>query len=405
MRSLAEAPDAAARVPEGVKEVIGRRLDRLPPPALETLTLAAVLGIDFRLCTLRIVASELELDELIASLEAAVAARLVVEDPEEVDRFSFAHALVRETLYERPITSRRLRLHLRVARGTRGSAVAQCTRPSSRITTSRRGMSAAPRRPIVHSLKAAEAALAVHAYEEAAEQYERALAALEIVEGDDAAARCDVMLALGAARWQASRPDRSSTFMQAIELARGLGSADRLAQAALGAGGRFYAPGAIDLRRDRVARRGARRTSAGRQRASRAGPGTPGREPRVRRAEARARELADEAVDMARRLGEPEALAAALVGQHAALLHADHAKQRRRLAEEALAVAGELGALRDVRARTPLAALRSRRARRAGRGAAAARRARAPRRRPPPAAVPACVARVAVRVDRTGRPL
>ena len=70
MRSLAEAPEAA-RVPEGVKEVIGGRLDRLPPPALEALTLAAVLGIDFRLCALRIVASELEFDELIASLEAA----------------------------------------------------------------------------------------------------------------------------------------------------------------------------------------------------------------------------------------------------------------------------------------------------------------------------------------------
>ena len=101
LRSLAEAPDAIGSVPEGVKDVIGRRPDRLPPPALETLTLAAVLGTDFRLATLRIVASELRTDDLIASLEAAVAARLVVEDPEEVDRFSFAHALVRETLYER----------------------------------------------------------------------------------------------------------------------------------------------------------------------------------------------------------------------------------------------------------------------------------------------------------------
>ena len=75
MRSLAEAPDAAASVPEGVKDVIGRRLDRLPPPALETLTLAAVLGTDFRLASLRIVASELEPDDLLASLEAAVAAQ------------------------------------------------------------------------------------------------------------------------------------------------------------------------------------------------------------------------------------------------------------------------------------------------------------------------------------------
>ena len=54
-------------------------------------------------------------DDLFASLEAAVAARLILEDPDEVDRFSFTHALVRETLYERPIASRRLRLHRRVA--------------------------------------------------------------------------------------------------------------------------------------------------------------------------------------------------------------------------------------------------------------------------------------------------
>ena len=47
--------------------------------------------------------------------EAAVAGGLVVEDSEHVDRFSFTHALVRETLYERPIASRRVRLHRRVA--------------------------------------------------------------------------------------------------------------------------------------------------------------------------------------------------------------------------------------------------------------------------------------------------
>jgi hypothetical protein len=343
MRSLAEAPEAAARVPEGVKQVIGGRLDRLPPPALEALTLAAVLGTDFRLCALRIVASELEFDELIASLEAAVAARVVVEDPEEVDRFSFVHALVRETLYERPIASRRFRLHLQVAQALEAAPFPVHPGELAHHFFQARHVGGATK-AVVHSLRAAEAALAVHAYEDAAEQYERALAALEIVSDYDAGARCDVMLALGAARWQASRPDRSSTFTQAIELARGLGSADRLARAALGAGGRFYAPGAIDLREIALFDEALAELP----------PGDSALRVRLlaRQAEnlvcaapsSRARELANEAVTMARRLGEPEALAAALVGQHAALLHSDHANERRRLAEEALAVAGELGA-------------------------------------------------------------
>ena len=129
--------------------------------------------------------------------------------------------------------------------------------------------------------------------------------------------------------------------MQAISGARAwLGGPS--GTAALGAGGRF-APGAVDLREielfDEALAELPPGDSALRVRSWHARPRTscapnPGR----------ARKLADEAAAMARRLGEPEALAAALVGQHAALLHADHAKQRRRLAE-ALAVAGELGAL------------------------------------------------------------
>ena len=344
MHSLAEAPEAAASVPEGVKDIIGRRLVRLPPPALETLTLAAVLGTDFRFSTLRIVATELATDDLIASLEAAVAARLVVEDPAEIDRFSFAHALVRETLYERPITSRRLRLHRHVAEALEAAPLPVHPGELAYHYFQARHVGGAAK-AVVHGLRAAEAALAVNAYEEAADQYERALAALEIVRGYDVAARCDVMLALGAARWQASRPDRTSTFTQAIELARGLSSPDRLARAALGAGGRFYAPGAVDRPEIELLDE----ALAGLP------PGDSALRVRVlaRQAEnlvfaepaARAGELANEARDMARRLGEPEPLAAALMGLHAALLHADHAKERRRLAAEALAVAGELRAL------------------------------------------------------------
>ena len=344
LHSLDEPPDVAARVPEGVKDVIGQRLNRLAPAALETLTLAAVLGTDFRLSTLQIVALADETHALLAALEAAVAARLVVEDPDEVDRFSFAHALVRETLYERPIESRRLRLHLRVAEALEFEAAPGTVHPAelaNHYFQARHVGGAA--KAVVFSLSAAEAALTIHAYEEAADHYERALAALEIVRGHDAAARCDVLLALGAARWQASTPDRSPTFARALELARGLGSADRLAQAALGAGGRFYAPSATDLPEIEVLDEALTELPAGdsalRVRLlARQAENLAAAEPA-----ARARELANEAVEMARRIGEPAALATALMGLHAARLHVDQAPERRRLAEEALALAGELG--------------------------------------------------------------
>jgi RecA/RadA recombinase len=341
---LHSPPGARVAVPEGVKGVIGRRLDRLTPATLETLTLAAVLGCDFRLASLQAVVVEQTQDELLASLEAAVAARLILEDPDEVDRFSFTHALVRQTLYERPIASRRLRLHGCVAVALECAPLAVHPAELAHHYFQAREVGGAAK-AIVYSLKAAKASQEAHAYEDAAAHYERALVALELVNHEDAAARCDVLLALGAARWRASERDPRASYAEALELARRLDSSDRLARAVLGAGGRFYAPGAtdvayIDLLEEALA-------------ALEPGDSVLRVKLLARLAEKlvfaqpaqRAAELAAEAIGMARRLGEAEALAAALMGHHAALLDTEHARERRRVGEEALALAGELGAL------------------------------------------------------------
>ena len=170
------APAERVAVPEGVKDVIGRRLDRLAPATLEILTLAAVLGNDFRLAALQAVALEQRQDDLIAALEAAVAARVILEDPDEVDRFSFTHALVRETLYERPIASRRVRLHRRVAVSLEAAALPVHPAELAHHYFQAREVGGA-RKAIVYSLRAAEASQAAHAYEDAEAHYERALTA------------------------------------------------------------------------------------------------------------------------------------------------------------------------------------------------------------------------------------
>jgi len=198
---------------------------------------------------------------------------------------------------------------------------------------------------IVYSLRAAEASQAAHAHEDAADHYERALAALDITNRDDAAARCDMLLALGATRWRANEHDPRSTFAEALELARGLPSPGRLARATLGAGGRFYAPGAIDETYNELLEYALSALEPGDsvlrvQILARLAENLVFAQPPERAAE-----LADEATAMARRLGETSALSAALMGRHAALLHAEHTQERRRIAEEALALAGELGSL------------------------------------------------------------
>jgi DNA-binding SARP family transcriptional activator len=86
-------------IPEGVRDVVGRRLSHLSKDAKRLLRVAAVVGAEFHLDVLRAV-EDLEEDDLLYALEEATAARLVVEVGRAAPRYRFAHALVRDTVYE-----------------------------------------------------------------------------------------------------------------------------------------------------------------------------------------------------------------------------------------------------------------------------------------------------------------
>ncbi|MDP6823551.1 MAG: protein kinase [Dehalococcoidia bacterium] len=109
VRELVQSGDLAAnrasgdstwsvRIPEGVREVIGRRLDRLSERANETLTMAAVVGRDFTLDVLKELVEDTTESQLLDVLDEALGTRLIEELSDSVGHYQFTHALMQETL-------------------------------------------------------------------------------------------------------------------------------------------------------------------------------------------------------------------------------------------------------------------------------------------------------------------
>src|SRR5205823_1377697 len=109
LRHLEEAGPQAS-IPEGVREVIGRRLSRLGDEANRTLALAAVIGAEFEIDVLAR-ASDTSMLNVLDALDEAEHANVVASVSGAMGRYRFAHALVRRTLYDELSSTRRVRLH------------------------------------------------------------------------------------------------------------------------------------------------------------------------------------------------------------------------------------------------------------------------------------------------------
>jgi len=99
-------------VPDAVRDVVRRRLTRLPAATLDLLISAAVLGQDIDLDVVAEVAS-LSTDRCLDDLDPAVVTRILV--PGDAGRFRFAHALVRDAVMADLSPLRRARIHQRAA--------------------------------------------------------------------------------------------------------------------------------------------------------------------------------------------------------------------------------------------------------------------------------------------------
>ena len=327
-------------IPEGVKEVIGRRVTRLSDDANVVLAVAAVAGRDFELDVLDRV-TELGENRLLTAIDEAVTARLVVELPGQVARFHFAHALVRETLYDELTTARRVRMHRRIAQVLEELHGASANPPLAQLAYHWfESASAADASVAVdYACRAGTRALERLAYEEAVSHFQRALEALDLVEAGDPATRGAVLIDLARARGASGDIQGSrKAFEDATNLGREVTDGVVLARAALGRAG-LFTTGAMDAENVSRLEEALRHLPEGDSCERAQVLCRLGMELYWGGDRQRMEALAGEGFEMARRIGDPVALGPAL--NVAAILYDSPADTERRLdlMQEAVKVA------------------------------------------------------------------
>jgi DNA-binding SARP family transcriptional activator len=322
-------------VPEGVAEVILRRVRNLSPLGAELLTAASAVGRDFRLGVVEQLVDAAP-EQVLSALEESMAAGLVVELPDGLDVFAFSHALVREVLYGQLSTSRRVRLHHRVAEALEGLAGREPVAPAElahHFALARHLAGPAPARR--YAIAAGHRAADLLAYEEAVEHFRHALA---LFQDDDDAGRCDVLLALGRVQWHAGDSAARHTFLTAADSAARRGAAEQLARAALGLGERYWEAAYLGSRYRELLEEALATLPPGEDRLRALLLAKLAENLAFPSEEARAAQLSAESLALARRLGDRDALVAALLARHVALLDVRHLDERLALSDELVAL-------------------------------------------------------------------
>jgi class 3 adenylate cyclase len=218
-------------LPQSVREVLGRRVERLGEQTCTLLSLAAVIGREFDLELLAAVSATDE-DQVLERLEEAVSASVLSESATS-GRFYFAHALINHTLYEDLGQTRRARTHRRIAEALEaqlgedpGARVGELAHHWAQATSA-----VDLAKAVTYARMAGERALSELAPDEAVRWFSQALE----LAGDrvEPAERCELLIGLGEAERQSGEAAFRETLLQASRIASELEDAELAARAAL----------------------------------------------------------------------------------------------------------------------------------------------------------------------------
>jgi len=177
-------------IPEGVREVIGQRLNRLSESCNRTLTTASVIGRQFDFRVLSRLSEEISEDQLLRAIDEALGSHMIEELPGEHECYQFSHALIQQTLSEELSTSRKVRMHARIGEALEQLYAANIEAHASELAYhfAEAELVLGTEKLVHYSLLAGERALASHAYEDAIAHFERGLVARSIaLSGTEAA--------------------------------------------------------------------------------------------------------------------------------------------------------------------------------------------------------------------------
>jgi class 3 adenylate cyclase/tetratricopeptide (TPR) repeat protein len=226
-------PVADLAIPATLQDSLMARLDRLLT-AKGIAQVGAIIGRQFSYELLSAIA---HLDDATVqrALRSLVEAELLYQRgvPPQAT-YLFKHVLVQEAAYQSLLRSTRQHYHQRIAQALE-ARFPETVETQPELLAHHYTEASLPAQAVAYWQRAGQRAMAVLAYEEAVKYYEMALGALAPQEPGDEAQRYALLLALGEARMKAGDfPHALDTFHQAAALARQLRSPEGLACAALG---------------------------------------------------------------------------------------------------------------------------------------------------------------------------
>ena len=195
----ASADRLAASIPEGLRDVIGKRLSTLSPECNQILAVASVIGREFRFEVLQKVANVTE-DLLYAAIEEA-RTTAVIEERTSIGAmvsYRFTHAFFRQTLYEEMIAPRRNSLHQQIAKALEELYAERLADHAAELFDhfSNSNYPEDLEKAVKYGEMAADRASGVFDYGEAARLLEQTLQVREVLNPKDTAKKCDLLLAL-----------------------------------------------------------------------------------------------------------------------------------------------------------------------------------------------------------------
>jgi class 3 adenylate cyclase len=321
-------------LPQRVRDVVARRVRRLPAPVNEVLKLASVVGSEFG-ASLLAQAGERPVGEVLESLDQAKHAGLVHDLAGRRGSYCFSHALIRQTLYAELGTARRAQFHARVGAAMEQQVGSERTAAVlAEHFTQAAALGEGPK-ALEYTTAAGRDAAAHLAFEDAAAYFEQALELLDQYAPADAAPRVELLISRAEALVCVDEKAGVHAALQAVEAARANGSPEQFGRAVAV----FAQPvSAVMSYPDQVATLldEAQRVLGDDHRALRA---------RLMALEAfkysayqlqgrDGRALADRAVGLARDAGDAQTLTAALFARAVSLESTAHITERRTLGEE-----------------------------------------------------------------------